>query len=273
MKNCTQYRTEIEEKGEGLSAEARAHLQSCARCREFYQEQTDVVRLVGELSRVSAPNDFEFRLRARLAAAESAGRPRSLLRRSLVPGAASITLAAVFAVAIALTLQPGRKTETGQPQARVGEAPALAPKIEVTTPDQPVVETKQTLAANENENQNGDARISGAAGARRPAAATAKQTAVAQRQGKGKMMTVDFSVSKAAQIGAPDSSPTEIARTDVPIAVPLQTSHQPLKVVLRDERGTPRVVPMKRVSFGSQQLIGQLNGKTPDALASKEGVW
>ena len=43
------------------------HLKECLACREFHQTQTKLRQMVGSLGTVSAPADFDFRLRARLA--------------------------------------------------------------------------------------------------------------------------------------------------------------------------------------------------------------
>ena len=87
--DCKRSRIEIEEVGQGASvgAAAEAHVAACGGCRTFRAERAAVRDLLAGLTRVDAPNDFEFRLRARLAAegGVSAGR----VRRSFLPRAAS----------------------------------------------------------------------------------------------------------------------------------------------------------------------------------------
>src|ERR1041384_4417201 len=67
--NCEVVRQELDELmlGETLSAAATEHLRECAECREFNEKQTRLRQIVGSLGTVSAPPDFDFRLRARLA--------------------------------------------------------------------------------------------------------------------------------------------------------------------------------------------------------------
>src|SRR5262249_2935047 len=67
--NCEVIRQERDELalGETISAAAAEHLRECVECREFNNKQTRLRQIVGSLGTVSAPPDFDFRLRARLA--------------------------------------------------------------------------------------------------------------------------------------------------------------------------------------------------------------
>src|SRR5262249_26620885 len=67
--NCEVIRQERDELalGETISAAAAEHLRECVECREFNEKQTRLRQIVGGLGTVSAPADFDFRLRARLA--------------------------------------------------------------------------------------------------------------------------------------------------------------------------------------------------------------
>ncbi len=100
--NCKVIRAEIEETvgGAWLSRGTEAHLAACANCLSFYKEREALRRLVGNLERVEAPGDFEFRLRARMAAAKETKGTRPFVFR-FAPGFASFALAAVFVAAVA----------------------------------------------------------------------------------------------------------------------------------------------------------------------------
>ncbi|HYG09958.1 MAG TPA: hypothetical protein VD835_08440, partial [Pyrinomonadaceae bacterium] len=66
--NCQKCKTEIEDRDlrrESLSHAAQAHMAACANCRVFGEERLALRRLVGGLEKVSAPADFDFRMRAR----------------------------------------------------------------------------------------------------------------------------------------------------------------------------------------------------------------
>src|ERR1043166_9268986 len=67
--NCEVIRQELDELtlGETISVAAAEHLRECAECSEFNEKQTRLRQIVGGLGTVSAPPDFDFRLRARLA--------------------------------------------------------------------------------------------------------------------------------------------------------------------------------------------------------------
>src|SRR5688572_7635937 len=121
--SCKKYRNEIEDGGLDvvLSAAAQAHLHGCAGCRQFYAEQASVKRLVRELETVSAPADFEFRLRARLSATANIRDKGGFLSRHFAPSAPSIALAACFALTVAVTLYLGRTQVTDTTGTRLAE--------------------------------------------------------------------------------------------------------------------------------------------------------
>ncbi|HYJ45746.1 MAG TPA: hypothetical protein VEV81_03960, partial [Pyrinomonadaceae bacterium] len=100
--NCQVCQREIEELelGESLSEGAHAHILACSECRAFHDERQSLRRLVRELEPVVAPPDFEFRLRARLAATSN-GHGRHFALRTILSRAPAIALAASFALLVA----------------------------------------------------------------------------------------------------------------------------------------------------------------------------
>ena len=54
---------------------------------------------------------------------------------------------------------------------------------------------------------------------------------------------------------------------------PVKASGEPLRVILRDERGAERVVPMRSVSFGSQDVLARGAATRPSATVDVGGVW
>ena len=103
---CQQCRREIETaaRSETLSVPAATHLDACAGCRAFRSERQRLRSLLGELEPITAPPDFEFRLRARMAA-----RPGAPARRmswlTFTPRFAGLALAACLVLAAAATLR------------------------------------------------------------------------------------------------------------------------------------------------------------------------
>src|SRR4030095_7108590 len=73
--NCRNIRREIEEAGSAgfLSAAALSHLEACAECQKLSRQQTNLQAILSSLGTVEAPGDFDFRLRARLAAEKRMG--------------------------------------------------------------------------------------------------------------------------------------------------------------------------------------------------------
>src|SRR3954469_25315396 len=97
--NCQACQIEIEELelGELLSEAARMHIRACSPCRAFHDERQSLRKLVGSLEPVAAPSDFDFRLRARLAAVSNGG-SRHFSLRSVLSSAPAVALAASFAL-------------------------------------------------------------------------------------------------------------------------------------------------------------------------------
>jgi hypothetical protein len=123
---CKRFRTEIEEAATAgaLGAEAAAHVASCARCRAFGAGREALRGLVRGLPRVDAPPDFEFRLRARMAAEQPFAAGRAALFGGLLPRAAWLTaacsLALVAGFAIFTRTPNGPKLADNSPGLRAG---------------------------------------------------------------------------------------------------------------------------------------------------------
>src|SRR6266851_3207970 len=84
--NCRSVRREIDEAGPGnlLSSVANNHIEQCLECETFADEHLKLQKIVSSLGTVEAPDDFEFRLRARLAGEKrGAAQPFALRNFSL----------------------------------------------------------------------------------------------------------------------------------------------------------------------------------------------
>ena len=234
-KQCEPVRRELEELtlNENFSAATAEHLRDCAECREFQRQQTRLRQIVGSLGTVSAPADFDFRLRARLAADSQ----RSGFRSFAVKGLATAAVLVVFGVGVAIVWQ--RNAQHGPV--------AEAPRIQQTKPDAgkvtaaPSPEVTPTVAVNHEPKPKLE----------RPLVIKSKRTLTA----------VDYSSERANVIGN-----TRPALNNEAV-FPIDASLQSLKVSLDDGRGNARTISFPTVSFGSQRVLTTANQFAP------KGVW
>ncbi|HVS20257.1 MAG TPA: hypothetical protein VHD88_00340, partial [Pyrinomonadaceae bacterium] len=85
---------------QSLSDQVLAHVTTCASCREFRDERASLRELVGNLGPVTAPADFDMRLRVRMAA-ERQSQARSVLFAGFRVSTPAIAVAALFVVCAA----------------------------------------------------------------------------------------------------------------------------------------------------------------------------
>ena len=232
---CEPVRRELEELtlNETFGGATAGHLRDCAECREFQRQQMKLRQIVGSLGTVNAPADFDFRLRARLAADSQ----RSSFRSFAVKGLATAAVLVVFGVGVAVVwqrnAQPGpvaeapRTTQT-KPDEQIGitkPAPEVTPTVAVNHEPKPkversfVVKPKRTLTA------------------------------------------LDFSSERANVITNARPALSNEA------VFPIDASLQSLKVSLDDGRGNARTISFPTVSFGSQRVLTTANQFAP------KGVW
>jgi hypothetical protein len=238
---CELVRRELEELtlNEAFSDATAEHVRGCADCRNFQRQQTRLRQIVGSLGTVNAPPDFDFRLRARLAADSQ----RSGFRSFAVKGFATAAVLVVFGVGGAIVWQhseqqgpvaeapPTRQTQPDQhvattpPTPNATPAPAATPTLAVNHESKPKVE--------------------------RPFVVKPKRTLTA----------FDFSSQRANVI-----SNTRPAVNNESV-FPIEASLQSLKVSLDDGRGNARTISFPTVSFGSQRVLTNANQFAP------KGVW
>jgi hypothetical protein len=279
--NCQKCKIEIEERAprrERLSDAATAHLSACASCRVFEAERLALSRLVGGLEKVSAPADFDFRMRARMAAASSVSAPRSR-RFNFSPAALSWPLAACFALVISATLyfqprpQPPVLTDTPTEQAGQARATAAATaatptpqasESEATSQSAPVklVETRHSIDALASKTAL-DARRR-ALPVRAPGAATTEAAQI--------RVALEESTS-ASVLGAPMKYDGRAQGEGASIPVQVSAQERPLKVLLRETGGTARTISVESVSFGSRDVIGRPATISKASLSTNQGVW
>lgn len=290
---CQIFRAEIEESdGDApLGAGAAAHAESCPSCRAFRLERVALRRLVGELEPVAAPADFEFRLRARMAAA---GRAPRAPRFHLTPRFASAALAVCLGLTVGGTVYFRQQPHAAPEPAATGglgggavrqtrdETTGRVAAGRVEAEPAPTGDgvaggfVADDVTAATTEGTGHVAGVQKVAGLERVAGRPARARSSARAKGPEVIIpenTATFGNRGATVYAASGGRPSgQTAISYSTIAVPVRLSPQPIQVVLRDESGAARVLSMKRVSFGAQEAVARA-GKTPAPLSDEEGAW
>ena len=250
--DCKACRNEIEDAlgDERPSELAQRHLESCERCRLFQEERSALRELMSSLGTINAPNDFDWKLRARIAADER-GAYRRRLRGGFAPGLPAIGLAASFVLLVAVAvlfkqsdvrLNPGR--------------------VEVATvPAKSVVETPVRDSVKINES-NGGAAVDSVARVNATKASAGNRTVRAARATQARSVRVEPGAPELRASAAavnPSLRSNDFSSSAAPVVSlfsrPVRTPAQPLKVLLDEGRGTMRTVALQPVTFGSQKIL------------------
>jgi hypothetical protein len=250
--DCRSIRYELEEAASGtsFSAPVREHLSNCATCATFSDEQQKLKDMVASLGTIEAPSDFDFKVRARIAASA----PK---RRSFLPGngfgvrsVAFATLVLLFGFALILINVRSRTSESAPATQVNGPASQTNEQtVQVNNNGQgketPALEVAGTSATNElnpgNVQRDQSARLT------KRSVGSLSQSAVARN---GRVKATDLSATPA-----PVLRPTETATGSSIFS--LGTSYQSLKVSVDDGRGSSRTISLPSVSFGSSQVLAR----------------
>jgi hypothetical protein len=235
-KDCRATRREIDESelSQKLSEQARSHVASCASCRGFRAERTSLRELVGSLEPVTAPGDFEMRLRARLAS-EKQSRARQPFFFRLVVGTPAIAAAALLVV-VALTLAWFAQRNTIQSpeiaKVPIKELPAAPPPAALTVTTASNGTSVEGAGAPEKEDKNLGrfGNTSRDKGNRTVTGVTAQ----------------DYGISPAASYRQLEQRAGEVS-----LSAPLK----PMVVSMQDDRGETRRISLPPVSFGAQRMV------------------
>ncbi len=268
MSDCKVFQHEILEAldGSAMSHGARAHAESCRACGEEVRGRERLRALVGGLAKVEAPADFDYRLRARMAAAGMSGRRSPLRGLRLVYAFAPVAAAACFLV-VSTALYLRQSSQTRPAEAPVGVASEAARNATALQQAASV----PTIGKVEASKRTGERPVQVASAP--PARSSVQRVRAASRPSRevaaspeGRAAGLQRNTAIASVYAAP-----VITRQGVPFA--LKTPAEPMRMILMDERGAGRVVPMRSVSFGSQELIARENPSRQVSVAENEGVW
>ena len=241
---CEAIQLELDELmlGDACSSATSAHLRECAECREFQDKQTKLREIVGSLGTVSAPADFDFRLRARLAnESSSAASPWHFAfpRRGFAVAAVLLVFATGAFLVRNLLNQPAVNHEvatTDRPAAT--PAPQTSPAVEQNGPEKPEVPVFAAIPE------------------KRPSTIKNERSTPVVAKSKRPLVAEDFSSERAEVIRGTDA----IGAFE---AIPLDASLQSFKVSLDDGRGNARTISVPAISFGSQRMLQTGNQFAP----------
>jgi len=257
--NCRNIRHEIEEAAPGkwLSSDANNHVLICAACETLLREQTKLRELVSSLGTVEAPDDFEFRLRARLADEKrDVAQPFRLGDFPLgLRSAAVVTILLLVGSALMFI---SYSTRSNAP------LKADATKVQPNQRESVPVVPKETVATN----VKGGVLDTSVNPPKAPAHPQAKRhesngTELASR--RDSQRTRDLSSTSAAVLRR-----DQLAEAYGMSAFPIDAGYQSLKVSVDDGHGTSRTISLPTVSFGSQRSLSQ--GASP-LMASARDAW
>jgi hypothetical protein len=264
--NCRNIRREIEEAGSAdlLSAAAISHLDTCAACEKLSRQQTGLHAILSGLGTVEAPGNFDFRLRARLAA-EKHGGAQSLPWANLSFGLRSAAVAALLLIAAAFAFI-GLKPDANK---SLAGAPQVVPAAGTAGSSAKQGDTPANVAAGSNELASGPKRDDSSLNEATLPAPKHVQKGIDVRGAvprSGGVATLE-----QAQKRAPVLTRDQLAQSYPSAAFPINASYQSLKVSVDDARGTSRTISLPSVSFGSQRTLSQ-NG-SPLLASSASGTW
>lgn len=248
--DCKNLRREIDgaSPGRQRSAFAIRHLKACPDCKSFTDQTVKLQEILSSLGTVEAPEDFHFRLRARLAGEKPAGARFSLSGFSFgLRGAALAVLTLMFGSILFFSLKTSPSKHTisankGTP-ATVEKPVSVSPSATATA-----VEASQPS-------------IQGAEDTARRTS-TRSHNLVASRS-NSRMGSRDMGSRPAPIIRAADLN----ARAS---DFPIEASTQPVRMSLDNGRGNSRTISLPPVSYGSQRVMSQ--GSAP-YVATARGSW
>jgi hypothetical protein len=240
--NCEVIRRELDELmlDEAFSTSAVDHLKECSDCRGFHETQTKLRRMVGSLGTVSAPADFDFRLRARLAndSGGSTFHYWPLVRKGFAVAAVLV----VFAFGVVVVLNVLNQSKETVAEKNTPPVQQQSPRQDQQTP--PAREQFTAHAPSSGPEKIRSERVAQAGPRKRPLA------------------TVDSGFGTA-----PVMSLSEALASDASTVFPIDASLQPLRLSLDDGRGNAKTISVPTIRFGSQRILPNRN-----QLAEK-GIW
>ena len=232
---CRETRQEIDqsELRQSLSANTEAHVAACAACQTFRDERLRLRELVGGLKPVTAPADFEMRLRARIARERDVPKQSFIFR--YVMSTPAIVVAAVLVIAVGAVVFISQRNHSQTPtQAQAGGNERVNPTQRST-----VIAKDETV-----EPQPTKAPVNNGGNKSKPSSIIVKNAPKSSSPFKGVAQAEDFGVRSAQNV----------KQTDRAGEVSLFAPNRPMVVTMYDENGATHKIQLPPISFGSQRL-------------------
>lgn len=272
---CRAVRREIEEieAGQAYTAQADAHLLVCAACRRFAIERASLKALMGGLEQVSAPPDFDWRLRARLMEARTESAPRRRWFAGFAPGTQALALAATFVFLIAGVVVYRQMRSVPSLEGETSSRAAVAEKgvtesgkaLRQGSADQPTAVAASSPEATEPKSKE-TARPRSHNNNGRGGASRLESAKVAPASER--IYSNDFGSRPATELTASDMTSSFTGAGPV-VPVPLRYSNA-TRLQFEDGEGTKR--SLAPVIFGGQESIERKDAVRPVSTGNK-GVW
>ena len=235
---CRSVRQEIDqsELGQRLSESSESHVIGCASCAAFRAERARLRELVGSLQPVTAPADFDMRLRARIAREQDQLAQPSIFRLFMSTPAIAVAGVIVMVVGGMVWMnqragQPPTGTASNQPAPPNPATPSGA-STQAGAKDNQTVPPAET-------NKGRDLSIEDQKLASVPRRNSTKTSSIASAP-----QSSDFNTSRAPSFQMSDRA------GEVSLTAPVK----PMVVTVYDEKGGSRKILLPPVSFGSQRL-------------------
>ena len=253
---CRATRQEIDEGGEQLNAQALRHVASCAPCLAFRNERARLRELLTSLEPVTAPADFDFRLRARIAA-----QTEKLGLRSFFGGFALSTPAMAVAALVIIALG-GSIVWIKQRGAKQASTLAVNSTSQVKV-------RNSTTADNLPQSKQADVPDSATPASTRGTNADAPNYLVQGRKPQFRDPGLSQSGRSSRDLSA--SSAPSLKQGQNPGAVYVSAPVKPMVLSLQDNNGATRRISLPPVSFGSQRLL--VGSRVAPVSPANDRVW
>ena len=253
---CRATRQEIDEGGGRLSAQALRHVASCAQCLAFQNERARLRELLTSLEPVTAPADFDFRLRARIAA-----QTEKLGLRSFFGGFALSTPAMAVAALVIVALG-GSIVWIKQRGAKQASTVAVNSTSQVKV-------RSSTTADNLPQSKQADVPDSATPASTKGTNADAPNYLVQGRKPQFRDPGLSQSGRSSRDLSA--SSAPSLKQGQNPGAVYVSAPVKPMVLSLQDNNGATRRISLPPVSFGSQRLL--VGSRVAPVSPANDRVW